>query len=152
LLFLFSSVSVEIALWSHVFLWLVRWFFPCWNRLFSKNLCYGTLYCPWMSINVNVFLELVGLVTFYTDRVQCRDRNLPCFDKLFKRFHADPGWIAHCLIMYMCFGMCAVTSSITMAYFLIIQIHRCFGFMCAVTSSITVEVSVEVVNSHDSGV
>jgi hypothetical protein len=24
---------------------------------FSKNLCYGTLYWPWMSINVNVFLE-----------------------------------------------------------------------------------------------
>jgi hypothetical protein len=28
-----------------------------------------------MSINVNVFLELVGLVSF-TDRVRCSDRNL----------------------------------------------------------------------------
>jgi hypothetical protein len=54
-LYLFSSVSVEIALWSHVFLGLDG--FPCWKSSFSKNLCYGrTLYSPWMSINVNVFL------------------------------------------------------------------------------------------------
>jgi hypothetical protein len=64
LLHLFSSVSVAIALWSNVFLGLDG--FPCWKLSFSKNLylCYGTLYYPWMSINVNVFLELVGLVPF----------------------------------------------------------------------------------------
>jgi hypothetical protein len=72
LLFLFSSVSVEISLWSHIFLWLDG--FSMLKSSFSKNLCYGTLYCPWMSINVNVVLDLVGLVTF-TGRVRWWDGN-----------------------------------------------------------------------------
>jgi hypothetical protein len=65
LLSVFSSVSVEIALWRHVFLGLDG--FSCRKSCFSKNLYYGTLHCPWMSISVNVFLELVGLVSI-TDR------------------------------------------------------------------------------------
>jgi hypothetical protein len=56
LLSVFSSVSVEIALWRHVFLGLDG--FSCRKSCFSKN----------------VFLELVGLVSF-TDRVRCSDRN-----------------------------------------------------------------------------
>jgi hypothetical protein len=44
LLSVFSSVSVEIALWRHVFLGLDG--FSCRKLCFSKNMCYGTIYCP----------------------------------------------------------------------------------------------------------
>jgi hypothetical protein len=95
LLSVFSSISVEIALWRHVFLGLYG--FSCRKSCFSKNLCYGTLYCPLMSINVNVFLELVGLVSF-TDRVQCSDRNL-AISMSYYAFStpksANPDWMAN---------------------------------------------------------
>jgi hypothetical protein len=108
LLFLFSSVFVEIALWSHVFLWLDGF-----SMLKSNNLCYGTLYSPWMSINENVLLELVGLVTF-TDRVRCWIGNFAvsiCYLSVFTPILAQ--W--HIVSSYRCFRfMCAVTSSITM--------------------------------------
>jgi hypothetical protein len=95
LLSVFSSVSVEIALWHHVFLG--SYGFSCRKSCFSKNLCYGTLYCLWMSINVNVFLELVGLVSF-TDRVQCSDRNW-AISMSYYAFSmpksANPDWMAN---------------------------------------------------------
>jgi hypothetical protein len=95
LLAVFSSVSVEIALWRHVFLGLDG--FSCRKSSFSKNLCYGTLYCPWMSINVNVFLELVGLV-FFTHRVRCSDRNLAISMSYYACStpkSANPDWMAN---------------------------------------------------------
>jgi hypothetical protein len=96
LLYLFSSVSVEIALWSHVFLELDG--FPSWKSCFSKNLCYGTLYCPWKSINVNVFWEIVGLVPFTDRRVRCWDRNLAVsisYLAFSTPKSANPDWMAH---------------------------------------------------------
>jgi hypothetical protein len=95
LLSVFSSVSVEIALWRHVFLGLDG--FSCRKSCFSKNLCYGTRYCPWISINVNVSLELVGLVGF-TDRVRCSDRNFAISMKYYAFSTsklANPDWMAN---------------------------------------------------------
>jgi hypothetical protein len=59
LLSAFSSVSVEIALWRHVFLELDG--FSCRKSCFYKNLCYGKLYCPWMSINVNTCEDTIDV-------------------------------------------------------------------------------------------
>jgi hypothetical protein len=112
LLSVFSSVSVEIALWRRVFLGLDG--FSCRKSCFSKNLCYGTLYCLWMSINVNVLLELVGLVSF-TDRVRCSDWNL-AISMSYYAFStpksANPDWMENWCISivqslgYLCMQWC----------------------------------------------
>jgi hypothetical protein len=88
LLSVFSSVSVETALWRHVFLGLDG--FSCRKSCFSRNLCYGTLYCPWMSINVNVFWELVGFIfsVFYRPSSVLRWKFCH-FDELLCIFHAE---------------------------------------------------------------
>jgi hypothetical protein len=52
-----------------------------------KNLCYGTLYCPWMSINVNVFLELV--CAFYRPSSVLHEIEILPFRWVIKRF---PCW------------------------------------------------------------
>jgi hypothetical protein len=97
-LILFSSVSMSCIFVDG---------FSMLKSSFSKNLCYGTLYCHWMLINVNVFLELVGLVTF-TDRV---------------RFHADPGWM-HCLIIVPWF---LVAKGLSLAYSMIQKYRKNWG-------------------------
>jgi hypothetical protein len=79
LLSVFSSVSVEIALWRRVFLGLDG--FSCQIVFFQESVLRNTL----LSVNVYVFLELVGLVSF-TDRVRCSDSNLAISMSYLMRF------------------------------------------------------------------
>jgi hypothetical protein len=71
------------------------------------RICVTGHYCPWRSINVNVFLELVGLVSF-TDRVLCWGRVIVRFHEIGKSW--PNGKLAHHSggIVY------AMTSSMTM--------------------------------------
>jgi hypothetical protein len=137
----YFSVSVEITLWSHVFLWLDGFYML--KSYFSKTVLWNTLLpvnvdqCDcvfWNQLFSNIYRPSSVLRWIF-----CR------FDELFKRFHADPlnGTLSHHTLGAAGFT-CVVTSSITMAYFLIIPIQRCFGFMCAVTSSITMDAAFYV--------
>jgi hypothetical protein len=51
----------------------IRWFFMPKIMFFQESVLRNTLLSVNVNLNVNVFLELVGLVSF-TDRVRCSDR------------------------------------------------------------------------------
>jgi hypothetical protein len=68
-----------------------------------------------MSINVNVFLELVALVTF--DRVRCRDGNLA-----------------------VSMSYLSVFTPILAEWHIVSSYTRCFGFTCANQSRTSGEV------------
>jgi hypothetical protein len=109
LLYLFSSVSVEIA---DVFLGLDG--FPCWKSSFSKILCCGTLYLLSVSECRSMWMYFWNWFSAFYRPSSVLRKKFGRFDELLSVFHAEIGKsLSHHRQCFRLF-MYAVTSSMNM--------------------------------------